>query len=331
MSRLSQRLSENKVVNSRITIEEWRGPRETQQEIMSEFEHLLRYEQSCSELTIGSYTRALLKFHDFLQDSLEAKSLLDINTEDIGRFLVELRNKKNCANTITSYISAFRKFYGWATYKHDRENLPRLNFYLNNMVKTPRGRIIPFMPTVEHIEKLRETLKAHKAIYSYDTKSRNYRKTMEAYAVIELLITSGMRSQEVRLLCREDIDLEKNIVIVRHPKGNRQRISLFGESARDILKEYFELNNFNPKDLIFQLKNGNGLHYVIKRWAERAGIDPRIHSHSFRHYFITQSQIKGIPVQIVAAQVGHNDLRITQHYSHFDTHFIQEKYGEVKI
>lgn len=229
------------------------------------------------------------------------------------------------------YIVVLRVFYGWAAYKYKKDNLYDVNFFLKNIVKTKQQYTLPFVPSREDIEKLRVTLKTYKDILSYNTDSYTYKKIVLTYAIFELMITSGIRSQELRSLRKKDIDLENQTMWIRYGKGNTQRISLFGESACEILKEYFFINNFNDDDLIFPIKQGNILHYMIKRWARRAKIDKKIHIHSFRHYFITESERQGIPIEITANQVGHRDLNTTRHYTHLNLAFIKEKYKAIKI
>jgi site-specific recombinase XerD len=299
---------------------------------MEEFKKFLIYARFLSPLTIQKYIADIARFIKFLQDDLFLNKLLsDTTKEDIGKFLIYLKQRYSNNNTITNYIVALRTFYAWIAYKYKKENLLDINFFLKTIVKTKQGNSIPFMPHPEEIEKLRKVLKTYKELQSGDKDSYSYKKTLLAYTIFELMITTGIRSHELRSLCYKDIDLENRIISVRCGKGGYQRESLFGNSAYEILKEYFAMNHFSSEDLIFPIRQGNILHYMIKRWAKRANINPKLHIHSFRHYFITESQRQGVPIEIVAAQVGHRNLNSTKHYSHFNIEFIRERFKTINI
>lgn len=312
----------------------WKEITEDQQAIILEFKHFLKYEQNRVDLTITTYARGLLIFCAFIQKNPQLKkSLLNIDKGDITCFLEYLKEEKNYSNTTAAhYLSSLRKFYSWLGYRYGQEKFADINFFLRSVLKLKQDHTIPFLPSLEDIEKLRKTLKLHRDFHSSYVKSQYYKEAVRACAVFELLITSGIRSNELRNLRREDIDLGNRIMIIKYGKGGFQRKSLFGDTAQEALKEYFESTNPNPQDYAFnRMKNGNCLHYLIKRWARRAGINPQIHAHSFRHYFITQSQLKGISAPVVANQVGHRNIQTTLHYTHFDANFIKKQYDEIKI
>jgi integrase len=149
--------------------------------------------------------------------------------------------------------------------------------------------------------------------------------------MIELFITAGLRSKELRGLRCQDVDIENKIILIKYGKGGYQRISLFGDSCVNILKEYFSVYNFAPDDIIFAMAQQNVINRTIKLWAAKAQINPHIHAHSFRHYFITESNRSGVPIEIIADQVGHRDLNSTRHYTHLDIEDVRAKYNNVTI
>lgn len=296
---------------------------------IKEFYRFLKYERQLSNLTVLKYITSISKLKAFLnRDPLFNKTLFAATREDISNYLACLRDNGLHRNTITNYIVSLRSFYSWAMYVNKNDNLIAVNFLLKTIIKTKIERGIPFMPTREEVEKLRVTLKTYKELLSFNKNAYAYRKTLFAYTIIELLITTGMRSKELRSLRKKDLDLENRAILIKFGKGGYQRMSLFGDSALPLLKEYLEINNFSPDDFVFPVRQGNVLHYMIKRWAKRAQINSRMHIHAFRHYFITESQRQGVPVEIVADQVGHKNLNTTRHYTHFTLDFIREKYKE---
>lgn len=304
------------------------------EQVIKDFENFLSYERFLTFLTIRAYMRNVRAFCKFLKSDLFSQiPLLDVKKEDISRFLIYLKQRETgkSPNTVASYIASLRIFYAWAAYKFSQNNLLDDTFFLKNIIKAKQELKIPFIPKREDIEKLRHTLKTYKELQAHDKKSYAYKKTLMAYTIFELFLTTGMRSNELRMLCLKDIDLVNKTIHVRYGKGGNERISLFWGNAGELLAEYILLNNFQPEDRIFPVKSGNVLHYMVKRWAKKANVDPRLHIHAFRHYHITESQKQGVSIPSVAAQVGHTDWNSTKRYSHYDVDFMKQQYTEKNI
>lgn len=293
---------------------------------LEEFRNYLRNERQLAEGSIYLYLNKLRRLRMFV-----GKSLLKAETSDISNYLLHLQEKKIDKATLCVFASVLKVFYSWANYRHESTSLKRMYLFLVNVVRIKKAHKIPFIPKREEIEQLRQTLKKYKELISFDRQSLDYKRTLMAYTIFELLVTTGMRSSEVRCLRRKDIDLKNRTVFIGHGKGDFQRVSVFGRSVVELLEEHLRLNNYEFNDLVFPIKRNNVLNYMIRSWAKRANINPEIHAHSFRHYFVTESQRQGVSDQVVARQVGHRNLNTTKIYTHFTTDFIKERYGTIKI
>jgi len=255
---------------------------------MKEFKNYLRSERQLSKVTIGNYLFLINQFQKFLSQTSEGLNM--ITRQDISNFLNYLQNKGNVKSSINLYIIALRNYYKWAYSFYKDEELSRIVFFLYHKLKIEEERKAPVIPTREEISKLRSALNQFLQLNSYDKNSRFYRYALRAYTMIEIFITAGLRSKELKSLQRKDIDLESRIIFVKKRKGDYQRFSLCGESTIEVLKEYFEVYKFAPEDIIFPMAQQNVVNRTVKRWATNAQINPRIVSHSLRLYFITQSK-----------------------------------------
>ena len=299
--------------------------------MLPRFENYLRFERQLSEVTTKSYLRMINQFKKFLtQDILNGGDLNKANRQDVSSFLASLRDK-NAVSSISLFIVALRCYYKWAYYFFKGEDLGQLSFFLNNIIKLKRVRGVIPIPTRDEVVKLRSVLSQYLKLNSWNKDGRPYRDTLRAYAIIELLITAGLRSKELRDLCRQDVDLENRTIFIRSGKGGHQRISLFGESAVNVLIEYFEINKFYPEQKIFSVAQYNVIYRTVKLWAAKAQINPNVYTHSFRHYFITESQRLGVKIQDVADQVGHRDLNTTRNYTHLNIGYLQDVYKDKTI
>ncbi|MDD4980275.1 MAG: tyrosine-type recombinase/integrase [Candidatus Omnitrophica bacterium] len=300
---------------------------------LKEFENYLRYERQLAESSACQYLTMLVEFKKFLMADLTRPQQFNIvSRTDVLEFLSYLRNDKKINNsTISNYIAALRSYYKWATYTTKNETLTPLLHYLVNIVRIKKPHVVPFVPTLEEITRLRDTLRAYLELSSYDKMRATYKKILTAYTMIELLITTGMRSNELRNLQYKDVDLENKVIFISHGKGGHQRYSIFGDGAVNLFKEYFKIFEFQPNDYIFPIKHPKHINSIVKRWAARAKISTKLHTHSFRHFFITESENRGIPLQIIADQVGHFSLNSTKHYTHLNIQKVRNHYNNKEI
>ncbi len=61
--------------------------------------------------------------------------------------------------------------------------------------------------------------------------------------------------------------------------------------------------------------SARAIHAMVKRYARKAGLDPRVlRPHSGRVFFITQSYLKTRDLERMARAVGHRELATTRRY-----------------
>ena len=56
-----------------------------------------------------------------------------------------------------------------------------------------------------------------------------------------------------------------------------------------------------------------------------AGIDPPVNLHATRHTYASRLAMKGVPLAVIAAQLGHADTRMVEkHYGHLAPSYIAD-------
>lgn len=295
-------------------------------DFLSTYQEYLIYERQLAGTTTDNYMFFIKEFLGFIRKDCE-----EVNREDIRAFLKHLRKRGIKQSSVTNYVISLRSFYNWMSYAVRTEELNQLSFFLNKIVKIKRERVVPEVPTITELDKLRNTLEAYKRASSFNKKMPLYKLTLRDCAIFEMLIATGLRSAELRNVRMCDVDLDNSTVFVEKGKGGAQRVSIFSEHTKAVLKEYIEYNSFESSERIFIVRNGNMLNYIIKRWAKRASINQKIHAHSFRHFHITEAQRQGVPMQVVADQVGHVSLNTTRNYTHLDLNHRRDQYKDCNI
>ena len=149
-------------------------------------------------------------------------------------------------------------------------------------------------------------------------------------AMLELAYGAGLRSSEVVSVQAADLDLGALTVKVRG-KGDKERISLFGNPCREAIAAYLGNERVQPTeaDPLFTSPKGRALsprtfQTVVKRWAKQAGLPPDVTPHTLRHSFATHLLDGGADLKTVQQLLGHENLATTQIYTHISIERLRE-------
>lgn len=141
-------------------------------------------------------------------------------------------------------------------------------------------------------------------------------------ALLELLYSAGLRSQEAITLDLADVDFEREVVHVRG-KGGKERVIPLGEEAALRLARY--LRSGRPElatganDAVFLSARGRRLDTSTVRRLLR-------HPHRLRHAFATHLLEGGADLRVIQELLGHASLSTTQIYSHVDARRLRRVY-----
>ena len=141
-------------------------------------------------------------------------------------------------------------------------------------------------------------------------------------AMLELMYAAGLRASEVAGTNMQDLDMRELSILIQG-KGNKQRISLFGQTCKSALLDYIQGERTAPKghDALFTNDRGGRIttrtiQNVVKRWAAQAGLPPETSPHTLRHSFATHLLDRGADLKTVQQLLGHESLATTQIYTH---------------
>jgi site-specific recombinase XerD len=141
-------------------------------------------------------------------------------------------------------------------------------------------------------------------------------------ALVELVYSAGLRSQEAVDLDLADVDFEQELVRVRG-KGGKERVVPLGEEASVQLALY--LRDARP-----QLARGaeNALFLSARGRRLDTSTLRRLlpHPHRLRHAFATHLLEGGADLRTIQELLGHSSLSTTQMYSHVDARRLRKVY-----
>ena len=159
------------------------------------------------------------------------------------------------------------------------------------------------------------------------------RRTLQGkrdYAILLLLLTTGVRKAEICNLKLGDLKTYRNQAVIDViGKGKKfRRIPIKNETLLSI-QDYLKAtkNGASPEHPLFFTLGKHGpykqrcltpkaVDYLVKSVAGRALIRKRIHPHVTRHTFATTLLDKGVDLKTVQGLLGHSHIRTTERYLH---------------
>ncbi len=161
-------------------------------------------------------------------------------------------------------------------------------------------------------------------------------------ALLELLYASGLRVGELVALNWRDIDLGARVLRVVG-KGDRERMSPFGEPAEKALRQWLDAwedvfrrrgsDEEQHLEPVFLNRDGGRLsarsvRRIIDRYVEETAQAAGAHPHALRHSFATHLLESGADLRSIQELLGHASLSTTQRYTHVDTGRLLQVYRE---
>ena len=138
---------------------------------------------------------------------------------------------------------------------------------------------------------------------------------------LEIMYRAGLRVSEVCNLAPRDIRWRSMEVVVRHGKGDKDRVVPFSSELLVWLERWRDKRPPEARTFLCTLSGTpvipRYLQQVAKRCASRAGLDPtHVTPHTLRHCYATELLEEGFTIREVQQILGHANVGTTQIYTH---------------
>jgi integrase/recombinase XerD len=263
--------------------------------------------------TVDAYRRDLAQLAAWLD-----RPIATATTQDLERYLAELRARGLAPATLARRVAAARTFFRHQQLLGARDDNPAASLELPR-----RTRKLPRTLSPREVERLIEA--------AAGTTPRCLRDG----ALVELLYGAGLRVSEAVGLERAAVDLDRRLVRVTG-KGNKERIVPIGRAAVEAMRRYLArgrpfLDRRHRPELFLNARGGPltraGAFLILRKLADRAGLEPeRVHPHLLRHSFATHLLEGGADLRSVQEMLGHADLATTELYTHVSDRRRRELY-----
>ncbi len=279
-----------------------------QQLLIEQFLSKISNEKNLSNLTIKAYLSDLQDFASFDNKSYKNK--------DILKYIEYLRIDKKLKDTsIKRKIISIKSFY---TFLFD-SNYIKTNPFHTLKIQFKKERKLPKTLTVKEVHKILTLISEN--LDHRDTEFSNFMHTRDA-AVLDLLITTGVRISEISSLKLSDIITYDHMILI-HGKGRKQRLLYVSSQVTwDRLKSWLKYRNSLSIDhdyvfinRYFQPLSIYAIEDIFKKYRQSCHINESATPHYLRHTFATNLLANGADLRAVQEILGHSSISTTQIYT----------------
>ena len=137
--------------------------------------------------------------------------------------------------------------------------------------------------------------------------------------IVRLLYGCGLRLLDACTLRLKDIDSHRMEIVIRQPKGGRDRLTMLPESVCDeVLAQMSVVRSLHRREVAAgrgYVSLPDALGRKIPS-ARRAQLTKRVTCHKFRHSFATHQLESGYDIRTVQELLGHRNVNTTMIYTH---------------
>lgn len=248
----------------------------------------------------GCSTRTLNYYRDNINKMLDTVNLQinEITTEILRNYLSDYKSNSSAGMvTIDNIRRTLSSFFAWL---ENEDYIVKSPVRRIHKVKTTRK--VKETLTDENLEKLRDTC-----------------LNVRDLAMLELLISTGMRVGELTRLNISDINFQERSCIVLG-KGNSEREVYFSAKSKMYIEKYLETRVDDNGALFVSLIKPyhrlgiSGIEIIIRNLGKSANIN-KVYPHKFRRTMATMAIDKGMPIEQVQKLLGHIKIDTTMEYA----------------
>ena len=283
---------------------------------IEQFVNFLRLERSLSSNSISAYKNDIKKLREYLSAKRETLYPTQIDFDHLKDFLHWINELGMSPTTQSRVISGIKAFFKYLLIENYIDQDP------TELLESPKiGRRLPQVLTLDEIEQIMGAIDL-----SQPEGQRNK-------AILETLYSCGLRVSELIYLRLSNLYFNKGFIRVIG-KGNKERLIPISQTAIREINHYREDRKHlhiedNFKDILFLNRRGKQLtrvmvFVIVKRLAEKAGINKNISPHTFRHSFASHLIEGGADLRAIQEMLGHESITTTETYTHLDRTYLRE-------
>jgi integrase/recombinase XerC len=250
-----------------------------------------------SSATILAYGKDIDQLTSFLEE-LEREQIHEVSKDDIQAFLSKLTEEGYTPKSLSRKLNSTRTFYRFLKVSEYVTDDPSL------LVAHPRYELAaPRILKPTEYRALRDAA----------------RNDARMYAIIELLLQTGIRIGELADLRTSDV--QENALHIRPHEKHPERNVPMNKSAKEALSRYLTIRPQLTDDHVFVTKSGKpflvrNIRTAIERYFRIAGIE-NAKVNDLRHTFLSHHLKHGVSLVLLSKILGHKRLSTTERYLNY--------------
>lgn len=281
------------------------------------------------ERTMTSYEQTLRLFQRWCEEQMKIVTVDKVTESIIRRYINDLQER----GKYSFYADERKKETNHPDRRRDFRKpitITTINNYIRNLRVffnwLDRDYVIQKNP-MRKVRQLKVNRKAKEFISDDDFKKliaqldKSYYPEHRDFAMIMLMIDSGMRLGECSCLLLDDIDLATHKIFLRAEitKGRRDRVVFFSPKTEMILRRWIQFKDrYVESEYLFPVKRHGGSIQVsnfetnFKHYLRRAKLSESISPHCLRNNFAKRCLMSGMDIYTLSKILGHSSVTVTE-------------------
>lgn len=246
--------------------------------------------------TVLAYSKDIEQLVDFF--GKRSKTLVsEVLAEDIDEFKELLKKQRYTSKSISRKINSIKAFFRFLMAEGLSDNNPA-EVVLHPKIEQNPPRVLSRL----EYRALRDAC----------------RSDARMYAIVELLLQTGMRISELATLQLTDLDVERELLYIRAQDSREARRIPMNSAAKKAILDYLRARPRAKEKTLFLTKTCRpflvrNIRTAIDRYFRLAGIK-EAKVNDLRHTFIVEQLKAGTPLVYVSQLVGHKRITTTERY-----------------
>lgn len=272
--------------------------------MIKNFIEYLKSTKNLSPKTLEAYSIDLKTFMQVEKNLLEP---------DIRAYVLHLQSLGLKDSSVKRKIVTLRIFYD---YLYNEKIISHSPFF-NLKFKFRQERKLPKTLSINEVRRLLDCF-----VYASEKMTDfSHRQFVRDCALIDLLISTGIRVAEAAAIRFDDIITYEHAVLI-HGKGRKQRIIYISsnETWQRLLTQLRMQKKLSSTSFLFTNRNdkpltSHSIEKIYRKYANVAKINPVSTPHYLRHTFATNLLANGADLRSVQELLGHASIATTQIYT----------------
>lgn len=252
--------------------------------------------QGKANATIVAYGKDIEQFVEELEKANKS-SVKEADIQDIVQFQETLKRNRYTTKSVSRKINSIKAFFRFLSEQGLIDQNPAEHVSHPKFDQSP-PRVLSKM----EYRALRDVA----------------RMDLRMYAIIEILLQTGMRISELANLSVDDLNFEKNVIEIQPQDSRPGRRVPMNSAAKAALLDYLRVRPRTKENVLFLTKTCRpflvrNIRTAVDRYFRLAGIfGAKVND--LRHTFIVEQLKAGTPLVYVSQLVGHKRITTTEKY-----------------